>query len=227
MEKFVPNFRGAPWSPDRIPGAAGEGGGGARALHVYAVPDLTVDQDLAALVTQCRTAMKGHPVLPADDQYLHLTLEVVSARYSDQIGDAERADLVQALLTAMAKVDAFTLELGSPLAGRAGALLDVHPDGEVDSLHRAIRCAVQNALPTDVLYPVPPIHMSLGYSYAAGDSDRLQSALRRIRPGHATMTIASVQLVDVLFRQVPVDGQLAWDLSWDHVATIPLKGKPC
>jgi hypothetical protein len=68
---------------------------------------------------------------------------------------------------------------------------------------------------------------NLGYSYAAGDSDRLQSALRRIRPGHATMTIASVQLVDVLFRQVPVDGHLAWDLSWDHVATIPLKGKPC
>lgn len=220
MEQFVPNFRGEPWSADRLgPGA------GARALHVYAVPDLTADQDLGALVGQCRTAMKGHPILPAEDRYLHLTLEVVSARHADQVGDAERADLLEALLAALARVDAFTVTLGSPLAGRAGALLDVHPDDDVDSLHRTIRCAVQNTLPTDVLYPVPPVHMSLGYSYAAGDSDRLQSALRRIRPGHATMTIASVQLLDVLFRPVPVeDGHLAWNLSWDHVATIPLRG---
>lgn len=221
MEQFTPNFRGEPWSEDRDgPGA------GARALHIYAVPDLTVDKDLAALVEQCRTAMRGHPILPAVDRYLHLTLDVVAARYSDTVSAAERAVLVETLEAALADVGAFTLQLGSPLAGRAGGLLDVSPDCEVDALHRAIRAAVQQAVPSDYVYPVPPVHCSLGYSYAVGSSDQLQSAFRRIRPSHAPMTVDSVQLVDVRFRQVPVDEHLAWDLSWDHVATIALKRKP-
>ena len=38
------------------------------------------------------------------------------------------------------------------------------------------------------------------------------------------MTIDRVHQVDVLFRQVPVRGQLAWELSWEPVAEIPLTG---
>ncbi|MEZ0094976.1 2'-5' RNA ligase family protein [Streptacidiphilus sp. EB129] len=217
MEKFIPSFRGAPW-PDGSDPDAPEAS--TRVLHVYAVPDLAVDRELAVLVGECRAAMKGYPILPADDVFLHLTLEVVSVGTSDTVTAEQRVSLVEALLVALAKVDAFTLDLGSPLAGRNGALMDVHPDAEVDALHRVIRCAVQNTVPSDFHYPVAPVHMSLGYSFADGSSDKLQSALRRIRPSHATMTVASVQLVDVLFRQVPVgDGQQAWDLSWDHVAT--------
>ena len=55
--------------------------------------------------------------------------------------------------------------------------------------------------------------------------------LWRIRPGHATMTVDSVQLVDVLFRSISPEGYPAgegeaWDLSWDHVASIPLRNPP-
>lgn len=170
---------------------------------------------------------EGLPILPAPDEYLHVTLEVVAARYSDEVTATERIALIGALQDALADVDAFTLQLSSPLAGRAGGLSDVHPDGEIDALHAVVRTAVQQAVPSDYDYVVPPVHMSTGYSHSVGSSDRLQSALRRIRPSHAPMTVAGVQLVDVRFRQVPVDGHLAWDLSWDHVATIPLKGKPC
>ncbi|MFJ1757253.1 2'-5' RNA ligase family protein [Kitasatospora sp. NPDC088134] len=223
MEQFRPVFRGRPWSADRLgPGM------GARALHVYAVPDLSVDRDLAALVAGCREAMAGHPILPAPDEFLHLTLDMVSARYSDLIGAADRARLTAALQARLAHTDAFTVTLGSPLAGRAGALLDIHPDTDVDALHHRIRETVDAVVPSDLHHLVPPVHMSLGYSYDSGDSDRLQSALRRVRPGHATMTVTGVQLVDVLFRQVPAPGgRRAWELSWNTLATIPLRSASC
>jgi hypothetical protein len=219
MEQFVPNFRGRPWRS------------GARALHIYAVPDFSVDQELAHLVGACRSAIKEFPILPAEDQFLHLTLEVVAAGTSQTITTAQRTDLAATLLTTLADFDAFTVTLGSPLAGRAGCLLHAHPDRDVDALHRAVRRAVQATAPSDYNYPVPPVHMSVGYSYATGDTDRLQSALRRIRPGHATMTVDSVQLVDVLFRTISPEGYPAgegeaWDLSWDHVASIPLRNPP-
>jgi hypothetical protein len=220
MERFVPSFRGRPWRD------------GARALHVYAVPDLTVDQDLARLVGGVRAATKDFPILPPEDQYLHLTLDVVAADTAQNITDGQRTDLIGALLTSMAQFDAFTLTLGSPRAGRAGVLLDVSPDRDVDALRRVIRSAIQATVPSDYTYPVAPVHMSLGYNYDTGDSDRLQSALRRIRPGHARMTVGSVQLVDVLFRTISPEGcptgeGEAWDLSWDHLATIPLRNRPC
>lgn len=219
MEQFVPNFQGRPWRS------------GAQALHIYAVPDLTVDHDLGQLLGECRAAAKDFPILLAEDRFLHLTLEV-AAGTSETISTAQRTDLTGALLESLAQFPAFTVTLGSLLAGRAGCLLDVHPDHDVDALHRVIRRAVQATVPSDYNYPVAPVHMSIGYSHGAGDSDRLQSAVRRIRPGHATMTVDSVQLVDVLFRTVSPQGSPAgegeaWDLSWDHVATVPLKGIPC
>lgn len=71
-------------------------------------------------------------------------------------------------------------------------------------------------------YPTPPL-------YADGDSDALQSALRRISPSHAPVTITAVELLDVRFRQAPVLGTAgglaegtAWELSWEPVATIAL-----
>ncbi|NEB01889.1 hypothetical protein [Streptomyces sp. SID13726] len=66
-------------------------------------------------------------------------------------------------------------------------------------------------------------HASLGYAYDSADSDPLQSALRRISPSHAPLTVSRMHLLDVCWTAHPrTDGGVRWEMDWDPVATFPL-----
>ncbi|MFF7453352.1 2'-5' RNA ligase family protein [Kitasatospora sp. NPDC008115] len=214
MEKFVPRFQGAPW-PD-----------GARALHVYAVPDPGTDLELARLVGECRVAMLPHPITALDDGTLHCTLDMIADTTSDRITDGERADLVTALREHLAGTRPFEVTAGSPIASRGGAFLDLSPDHALVGLRERVRDAIRRTRGTGALrHDGGRPHISLGYAWADSSSDALQSVFRRISPSHAPVRIREVHLLDVLFRRHPrPGGETAWQLSWSPVATVPLTG---
>ncbi|MER7701467.1 2'-5' RNA ligase family protein [Kitasatospora sp. NPDC097605] len=212
MEKFVPKFQGAPW-PD-----------GARVLHVYAVPDLGTDLDLARLVDECRAAMRPHPITPMDDGTLHCTLDMIADTTSDRITAEERADLVAALRDHLAGTRPFEVTAGSPIASRAGAFLDLSPDHALFDLRERVRDAIRRTRgPGALLHDGGRPHISLGYAWSDASSDALQSVFRRISPSHVPLRIRDVHLLDVRFQQHPRPGdETAWQLSWSPVAIIPL-----
>uniref|UniRef100_A0AAU2V7R3 2'-5' RNA ligase family protein n=1 Tax=Streptomyces sp. NBC_00003 TaxID=2903608 RepID=A0AAU2V7R3_9ACTN len=195
---------------------------------MYAVPDLKVDPALGVLVEASQSALKPYPVLPLPNEMLHVTLEMVSGVPSDQITLAERAELVTSLETHLAEVPAFQFLAGSPVANRAGVYLDCWPDIELNALHQKARSAIQAVRgPDAVRYRGGRPHCSLGYSYANGDSDQLQSALRAISPSHAHFTVNSVALVDVTFTLIktpsPTESEeSAWDFTFTPLHTIAL-----
>jgi hypothetical protein len=85
---------------------------------------------------------------------------MVSAAPADAVTAGQPTDLTQALRDAPADVGAFTVRLGSAPAGRTGALLDVHPDAQVNGLRSVTRGAVEQVLPSDFACLVSPVHMS-------------------------------------------------------------------
>ncbi|MFB7469934.1 2'-5' RNA ligase family protein [Kitasatospora sp. NPDC056184] len=212
MEKFVPKFQGAPW-PD-----------GARVLHVYAVPDLRTDRELADLVGACRTAMRPYPITPIGDDTLHCTLDMIADTTSDRITAAERADLVTALREHLAATPPFEATAGAPVANRAGAVLHLSPHHLLLDLRERVRDAIRRTRgPGALLHDGGRPHISLGYAWSEASSEDLRTALRHISPGHAPVRIREVQLLDVRFRQHPRPGaETAWQLSWAPVATVPL-----
>ncbi|WP_043267209.1 hypothetical protein [Streptomyces sp. CT34] len=107
MRKFVPQFQGSPWRD------------GARVLHAYLVPDLTVDQDLAQLVRSCHEAMKPYPITPLSDNLLHATVEMVADTTADRITDDEREALAQTLRHHLDGAVPFQVMAGSPIANKA------------------------------------------------------------------------------------------------------------
>ncbi|MFF2659942.1 2'-5' RNA ligase family protein [Kitasatospora sp. NPDC058032] len=212
MEKFVPKYQGAPW-PD-----------GARVLHVYAVPDLRTDLELATLVGECRTAMLPFPITPLGDTTLHCTLDMIADTTAEEITTTERAELVAALREHLAGTGPFEVMAGSPIAGRAGAFLDLSPDHALVDLREHVRDAIRRTRGPDALrHNGGRPHISLGYAWSDASSDALQTALRRISPSHAPVHVREVHLLDVRFRLHPrPGGETAWQLSWSPVATIPL-----
>ncbi|MER5349344.1 2'-5' RNA ligase family protein [Kitasatospora sp. NPDC002551] len=212
MEKFVPKFQGAPW-PD-----------GARVLHVYAVPDLGTDAELASLVGDCRKAMRPFPITPLGDDTLHCTLDMIADTTADRITAGERADLVAALRERLAGTGPFEVAAGSPVANRAGAVLHLDPEQAVLDLRERVRDAIRRTRgPGALLHDGGRPHISLGYAWAEASSDALRTALRRIVPGHTPVRIRDVRLLDVRFRQQPRPGDAsAWEISWTPVATVPL-----
>ncbi|MFE4869519.1 2'-5' RNA ligase family protein [Streptomyces sp. NPDC056682] len=221
MKRFEPQLPGRP-----VDGLLA--GATLSALHVYAVPDLALDTDLGTLVEACRRVMEPFPILSLHDGLLHITLEVVADVPSEAVSAAERADLIAALETSLADTPPFTVLAGSPVASKAGAFLDCWPDDGLTSLHQKVRSAVQAVRgPGAVVYSGGRPHCGLGYSYAAADSDPLQSALRAISPSHAEFTVNQVVLVDVTFTLTetasPAEGtQPAWDFDFTPLHTIAL-----
>lgn len=65
----------------------------------------------------------------------------------------------------------------------AGAVLDVWPDTQAVALQQRVRTAIRAARGDGaLLHDGGRLHMSLGYSYAAANSDPLNSRLRSITP---------------------------------------------
>jgi len=210
MRRFNPVFQGLPWED------------GTHVLHVYACPDLTRDHDLAALVTACHQAMKPYPITIDDPAVLHITLEMVADTTADQISPTERQTLTTALHEHLADVAPIEALLGSPVANKAGVLLDSGPDPAINALRDRVRQALVSVRgPGTLQHDGGRAHMTLGYAWGNADSDPLQSALRRISPSHATMTIDRVHLLDVCFRQRH-DDTAGWAISWNQIAEIPL-----
>ncbi|WAL74519.1 2'-5' RNA ligase family protein [Kitasatospora sp. YST-16] len=217
MEKFEPRFQGDRWPDRHGPGS------GARALHVYAVPDLTAHPELAQLVAECHKAMADFPVTLMTTT-LHSTVEMVADTTSDEITVSERADLAAALHRHLAGTAPIEVTVGSPVANKAGAYLDLHPDQELVALRERVRAAISEVRgPNALRHRGGRPHITLGYAWNTASSDALQTALRRISPSHAPLTISSVQLLDVLWQPKPrPDDRTAWEISWNPVATIPL-----
>ncbi|GAA2255718.1 hypothetical protein GCM10010430_44430 [Kitasatospora cystarginea] len=214
MEKFTPKFQGGPWP------AVG------RVLHVYAVPDLHTDQQLARLVDECHDAMRPFPITLMHDGTLHCTVEMVADTTSDKITTKERDELVAALRAHLSGTGPLEVMAGSPVANRAGAFLDLSPDDALVELRERVRDAIREVRgPGALLHNGGRPHMSLGYAWDEASSDALQTALRRISPSHAPVRFGAVQLLNVLFQEQPrPDGATAWELSWEPVATIELAG---
>ncbi|MFD7907294.1 2'-5' RNA ligase family protein [Kitasatospora sp. NPDC059747] len=210
MEKFVPKFQGAPW-PD-----------GARVLHVYAVPDQAAHPPLARLVAECHEAMRPFPITPLVDGTLHCTVEMVADTTADKITTDERDDLLTALHEHLATAGPLEVVVGSPIANRAGAFLDVSPDDGLVDLRERVRDAIREVRgPGALLHNGGRPHISLGYAWAEASSDALQTALRRISPSHVPVRFTGLHLLDVLFEERPrPQGETAWELSWETVGTV-------
>ncbi|MEU5633758.1 hypothetical protein ACH47C_17705 [Streptomyces rishiriensis] len=215
MKPFVPVFQHREWVS------------GARALHLCILPDPAVDTELFALVAACRTAMQGYPIWCLPDDLLHITVEMDAWATSDHIGVAQRADLVAALTNRLSDFDPFTLLCGSPIVNRTGTLLDTYPDQPFTALQNLARAALWEVHDSPaVAHDSGRGHASLGYAYGEADSDPLQSALRRITPSHAPLTVSRLHLLDVEWTAHPVpDGGVRWEMIWEPLAAIPL-GKP-
>lgn len=218
MKRFAPSFRGAPW-PD-----------GHRVLHVYLLPALSINHELARLVAACHAAMRDYPITLLDDDHLHATVEMVADTSADHITEDERSALAIALHEHLADVPAFQVTAGSPIANKAGALLDLAPDEPLAELRQRVQAAFRQVRGPDVIqHDGGRHHISLGYAFDAADSDPLQSALRRISPSHAPFRVDAVHLLDVQFRERRHGGSAgpgAWEIFWDYLAAIPLKGRP-
>ncbi|MCC9309153.1 hypothetical protein LN042_19040 [Kitasatospora sp. RB6PN24] len=214
MERFIPQYQGTPWID------------GASVLHVYACPQLEHEPALARLVGACRDAMRPFPITVMGDDTLHCTIEMVADTTADKISAEERGALVAALREHVASIGPVQVTLGSPIANRTGALLDVAPDEGLLALRERVREAIRSVRgPGALLHDGGRLHVSLGYSWAEGSSDALQTALRQISPSHAVVRFTDLHLLDVQFQQRPrANGASAWELSWQPVATIALPG---
>ncbi|MGP8298142.1 2'-5' RNA ligase family protein [Streptomyces inhibens] len=172
--------------------------------------------------------MQPYPITLLNDGLLHATVEMVADTTADRITGDDREALAEALRKHLNGAVPFQVMADSPIANKAGALLDLSPDGPLVELTGRVRDAFREARGPDVIqHDGGRHHMSLGYSWATADSDRLQSTLRRIAPSHAPFHVNSVHLLEIEFREKPredEEGTAAWEISWDPVATIPLGG---
>ncbi|MFD3667168.1 2'-5' RNA ligase family protein [Streptomyces sp. NPDC058672] len=211
MKEWTPFFRSRPWRHAM------------QARHVYALPEST-DHELLALAAACRSAMSSYPIDPQPDDLLHITIAMDSSMPSDQMSQQDTEDFVSALEQRLVDIPAFTVTCGPPIANGAGVLLDAFPSEEFDELQARVHKTLLDARgPSSVQYEPGRPHASLGYSFDSADSDPLQSALRKIMPRHAPWTVSRVHVLDVAYHRVEAgSSQMAWRMSWESVAEVPL-----
>lgn len=211
MKNWTPLFRSRPWQHAM------------KARHVYALPEST-DHELLALAAACRSAMSSYPIDPQPDDLLHITIAMDTSMPSDQMSQQETEDFVSALAQRLVDIPAFTVTCGPPIANGAGALLGAFPSEEFDELQARVHKALLDARgPSSVQYEPGRPHASLGYSFDSADSDPLQSTLRKITPLHAPWTVSRVHVLDVAYHRVEAgNSQMAWRMSWESVAEVPL-----
>ncbi|MFF2079043.1 2'-5' RNA ligase family protein [Kitasatospora sp. NPDC058162] len=213
MKAFHPTFGRQPW-PE-----------GLRVLQVYALPDLSAGSALHTLFADLRKSLAGFPVVPVPDGHAHITLDMLTHVPAEAIGDAERRDLAEQLRAAVAGAGPLVLQAGSPLAYRTGVRLDLHPDHQLADLQHRARSAIHRVSgPDSTAYPLGVLHMSAGYAAADLDTEEVAQVVHRVRPGHAPFTVRRIELLEVYWRRVPVDGSdvSGWRICWDTVAAIPL-----
>jgi hypothetical protein len=201
-------------------------------IHAYVLPRPGVDDELLALAQACRPALLGFPIDPAlpatagDPGTLHLTIEMVADVPAADISAGERQSLTDALHKALADVAPFETEVGPPIGNRAGAVLDVWPEDRAVALQDRVRAAIRTTRGDAALqHDGGRLHVQLGYSYQAANSDSLNSRLRAITPRRARLRIDTVHLLNVRFAIAPDTG--GWRLSWKPLAEISLGKSLC
>ena len=186
-------------------------------LHVYAIPDLARNPELAKLAQGCRDALAPYPLTMVEDRWLHRTLMQIADKFGARYSAAERAELAAALRSDLAGFGAFDLTIGSCLAQNTVVMFDVHPDERIGALAKRVHDTVGRVRGAGALaYDAGIPHMTIGYANGEADNADIQRDLRRVRPGHAVMTIAAVQFVEVT-----VDAD-AKTVTWSLLETIPL-----
>lgn len=187
------------FQPDRLWPA------GHRQTQLMIIPDLDLNPSFADFITQCRTVMADHPgtTEPVPDQSLHLTVQPLGFPGRDRVDPATRARLITALERALAGVPTFELLIGSALVGHRGVVADTHHDDGFNLLLDHVRPVIADVCgPDAIVYESRPAHMALCYAGGHGSSDDLQRRFRHnVRPGHATLTVRAVDLVDTI--QIP------------------------
>lgn len=202
VKQQVFEFGAQPW-PD-----------GAGVLQFYMPVDvqLPANRQLMDLITQWRTAIDGAPVTIVEDQHLHVTMDVVADRVAEDIPEAERRDLVDALRDRLHGWARYQGTAGSALAYVSGVVVDVSPAGPLRQLAGTIRDVLRTVRGDAAgTYRQPKAHIGIAYAYDSTDSDPWQSALRKIDPNHAPVELAEVHLVDVRA------DRLARTFTWDTV----------
>lgn len=186
-------------------------------LHVYAIPDLDRNPGLAELAAGCRAALEPYPLTFVEDRWLHITISQITDAFGAGYPPAARAELAEALTADLAGFGAFELTIGSCLAQSSVVMFDVHPDDRIGQLGRRVHDVIGRVRGAGALrYNGGIPHMSIAYANGEADNADIQRDLRRVRPSHARMDIAAVQLVDV-----SVDAA-AKTVTWSPIATIPL-----
>lgn len=211
MKQFVPTFRGQDWES------------GAGALHLYVRPE-PGDREFHDLAAACHEVLGDYPIWCVPDDLVHITVEMDAAAPSTDISTAERTRLIAALKDRLTRIEPITVLCGSPLANRTGAILDTYPDQGLVALRNLVRSALWEVHDTSAIaHEGGRGHASLGYAYDSADSDPLQSALRRVSPSHAPLTVSKLHLLDVRWTAHPrPDGGARWEMDWDPVAVLPL-----
>ncbi|SEF38130.1 hypothetical protein SAMN05421837_11881 [Amycolatopsis pretoriensis] len=169
------------------------------------IPDLGANPGFADLVAQCRAVMASHPATtePVPDESLHLTVQPIGFPGRDRIDKSTRVRLVTALEPELVTVPAFELLIGSALVYHRGVVADTHHDDGFNRLLDRARPVIAAVCgPDAIVYDSRPAHLALCYAGGHGSSDDLQRQFRHhVRPGHATLTVSAVDLVETV--QVP------------------------
>ena len=194
-------------------------------LHVYVLPNLSVNLQLRELVHRIRSVIASYPALsPVPDEWLHATVQAITGAPADGVSLHQRTEMVAALRRQVAGMAPFEVTAGAPIADQAGVLLDLDQDmpGEpFDMLSSGVRAAIGEIFGESALQHDPgPPHVTLGYASGPEDSGVVQAMLRRqVRPGRAPMRVDAVYLVDVI--QDAALSQYRWRTP---IAVIPLTG---
>jgi 2'-5' RNA ligase len=151
---------------------------------------------------------------PVPEQWLHATLLSIGPL------EPEQAQAVGAAgQRAVAGLEPFELEIGTPQAIHNGIVALLHPEDQLHQLYRALHGATTEVLGADA---VPTVnqrtwgHVSLAYSNAVWDADALTRTLvKDLREPRARMTVN---------RAVLVDQQQDWRslYSWNTITTAAL-----
>ncbi|NBE52000.1 2'-5' RNA ligase family protein [Streptomyces boluensis] len=190
-------------------------------LHAYVTVDLGQNPELAELIRDVRAATVGDPLRHVDDGGFHVTLYQLSEKPASAIPDEERQALVAELTRQMRAVTPFTITVGSPLAYGTGLVFDLGPDEPLNELRAAAtRAFTMVRGPEATTYDTNVLHLTESYATAEVSLDhfhQIQRRVRRVRPSHAPLRIASIELVDVSANAVEKT------ITWKPVAPpIPL-----
>jgi len=200
-----------------------------RELTLLALPDLTYDQELNTLITDMRALAKTFPAIdrPVPDEWLHVTMQAINHTLDDPgISPVARQVLIAELETLFAVTPAFTIRIGSVLAYGGGMMTDADLDEPFTDLVGHVRKTIAKICgDRSIEYDSRPAHMMLSYSHGDVEVSEMQARIRRIRPGHAPMTVNTIVLAEVA--QDPEQCVYRWEELHRFKLRLPSPNNAC